>query len=227
MTTATSVAYRRVLAFAGIFAVTTLLALSMGSVEATSQQLVDLDAVVPQDGLHLNLCQGDVGAVEMLGNIDSLTLDDPSDPWSGGIITVAGQSAVVPKNLLIDLPANRLSLQQLFADAPAACVATGESGLASADICTGGALGSVAVILANMEPDFQIIIGDMVIMKAASNPGGLPAGFIQSGLVTYANFDEGYVVINGTPGDPSTGLMIRPNDPEGVHTVQRRSLIHI
>ena len=221
MTTATSVAYRRVLTFAGIFAVTTLLALSMGSGEATSQQLVDPGAVVPQDGLHLNLCQGDVGAVEMLGAIDSLTLDDPSDPWSGGIITVAGQSAIVPKNLLIDLPANRLSLQQLFADAPAACVATGESGLASADICTGGALGSVAVILGNMESDFQIIIGDMVIMKAASNPGGLPAGFIQSGLVTYANFDEGYVVINGTPGDPSTGLMIRPNDPEGVHTVQR------
>ena len=221
MRTAASSAYRCVLAFAGIFTVTTLLALSMGSVEATSQQLVDLGAVAPQDGLHINLCQGEAGAVEMLGNIDSLILDDPSDPWSGGIITVAGQSAIVPKNLLIDLPANRLSLQQLFADAPAACVATGESGLASADICTNGDLGSVAVILANIEPDFRIIIGDMFIMKAASNPGGLPTGFIQSGMVTYANYDEGYVVINGTPGDPTTGLMIRPNDPEGVHTVQR------
>ena len=42
---------------------------------------------------------------------------------------------VIPRNLLIDLPANRLTLQQLFAQAPPACLANGETGLAKADRC--------------------------------------------------------------------------------------------
>ena len=74
-------------------------------------------------------------AVPVIGEIERLTLNTPGDVWSGGTIVVGGQSIIIPRNLLIDFPANRLTLQQTFAQAPAACVANGESGLAKLDKC--------------------------------------------------------------------------------------------
>jgi hypothetical protein len=70
-----------------------------------------------------------------VGEIERLFLNSPDDPWSGGQIVVGGQLITLPRNLLIDLPANRLSLQQLFAQAPADCQSSGESGLSKADRC--------------------------------------------------------------------------------------------
>ena len=63
------------------------------------------------------------------------TLDNPAEFWSGGRIVLRRDNVVIPRNLLIDLPANRLTLQQLFAQAPPACLANGEPGLAKADRC--------------------------------------------------------------------------------------------
>ena len=54
----------------------------------------------------------------IVGEIERISLDNPADVWSGGRIVVRGDNVVIPRNLLIDLPANRLTLQQLFAQAP-------------------------------------------------------------------------------------------------------------
>src|SRR5215813_552978 len=69
-------------------------------------------------------------AAPITGEIERLTLDSQKDPWSGGIIVVGGQNIIIPRNLLMDLPANRLTLNQTFAQAPPACLQRAESGLA-------------------------------------------------------------------------------------------------
>jgi len=53
------------------------------------------------------------------GRIDLLNVDDPNDTWSGGQMVVGGQIVTLPRNLIIQLPANWLTLQQLFEEAPA------------------------------------------------------------------------------------------------------------
>ena len=74
-------------------------------------------------------------AAPINGEIERLTLNSQKDPWSGGVIVVGGQNIIIPRNLLMDLPANRITLNQAFAQAPAACLSRAESGLAKADFC--------------------------------------------------------------------------------------------
>jgi chitodextrinase len=146
------------------------------------------------------------------GEIEQLTLTDPTDVWSAGTIVVGGQSITIPRNLLIDFPANRLTLQQTFVQAPPECVARGESGLAKADACNTSATGAIATIAANRTNGGNIIAGDVFFQKGAE---------LISGVVTYINFTDGYFRLNGNPGDATTGVMVRLNDPTGRHSVQQ------
>jgi len=148
----------------------------------------------------------------MTGEIERLTLNDPTDHWSGGTMVVGGQHIIIPRNLLIDLPANRLTLQEVFAQAPAACVAAGESGLAIADKCNTSRQGGFATIAANHTNAGNIIVGDLFIEKGVDSV---------TGVVTFIDYNDGYFVLNGVPGDPNTGVMVRLNDPTSRHTVQQ------
>ncbi len=40
------------------------------------------------------------------GEIERIFINDRTDPWSGGEIVVGGQIVIIPRNLLMDLPAN-------------------------------------------------------------------------------------------------------------------------
>jgi hypothetical protein len=153
---------------------------------------------------------------QITGEIERITLDTPGDHWSGGTIQVNGGVVILPRNLLIDLPANRLTLQQIFAQAPAACVAVGQSGLAKADTCTNG-VGGIVTLSANETNGGNTIAGDVFIEK------GIEA---VNGPVTYINYTDGYMRVNGnapnpTQVDDNTGVMVRINDPTGRHTVQQ------
>src|SRR5215813_3837483 len=88
-------------------------------------------------------------AAPISGEIERLTLNNQQDPWSGGIIVVGGQNIILPRNLLMDLPANRLTLNQIFAQAPPACLQRAESGLAKSDFCNANKTGAIATIHAN------------------------------------------------------------------------------
>ena len=172
----------------------------------------------------------DVAGVPLLGKIEYVFLDDPSDPWSSGTIIVEGTPVIIPRNLLIDLPANRLTLQQLFADAPPACVANGETGLATTDTCLEGREGGYAQILANRMPSGHFIAGDVFLAKSAT--GEVAGALIPTtigGFVSYIDYDQGYLVINGIMGEKprddggppeNEGYVVRINDPDGVHTIQ-------
>jgi hypothetical protein len=146
------------------------------------------------------------------GEVERLTLNDPANVWSGGTVVVGGQVIILPKNLLIDLPANRLTLQQIFAQAPAACLARSESGLGKADGCNTWGTGATATISANRTNGGNVIAGDVYLQKGVD---------LVNGTITYADYHDGYFRLNGLTGDPTTGVMVRLNDPIGRHTVQQ------
>lgn len=147
------------------------------------------------------------------GEILFITLDDPGDPWSGGTMVIGSQEVIIPRNLLIDLPANRLTLRDLFNQAPPVCASRGETGLARADTCLLGGPGGVASILANRtDAGGNIIAGDVFVEKAQEALGG---------VVTFIDHTDGYFRINGITGDSTTGTMIRINDPSGRFTIQQ------
>jgi fibronectin type 3 domain-containing protein len=151
-------------------------------------------------------------AAPITGEIERLTLNSQKDPWSGGVIVVGGQNIIIPRNLLMDLPANRLTLNQTFAQAPAACLQRAESGLAKADFCNANKTGAIATIHANRTSAGNVIAGDIFIQKGVETV---------KGRVTYINYTDGYFRLNGNPNDATTGVMVRLNDPGNRHTVQQ------
>lgn len=151
-------------------------------------------------------------AAPITGEIERLTLNSQKDPWSGGIIVVGGQNIIIPRNLLMDLPANRLTLNQTFAQAPPACLQRFESGLAKADFCNVNKTGAIATIHANRTSAGNVIAGDVFIQKGIETV---------KGRVSYINYTDGYFRINGITNDSTTGVMVRLNDPGNRHTVQQ------
>ena len=147
----------------------------------------------------------------IVGEVQTIIINDPTDIWSGGIIVAGGANVIIPRNMVLELPANRLTLQQLFANAPAACQATGETGLAKADSCNGSFTGASVDILANRTNAGDIIAGFVFLEKSTE---------IVSGAVTFINYNQGYFRVDGIIGDDATGAMVRVNDPEGRHTHQ-------
>jgi hypothetical protein len=148
----------------------------------------------------------------IVGEIERISITTPGNVWSGGMMTVGGQDVILPANLLINLPNDYQSLQQLYANAPPACQLTGETGLAKIDKCNGRATGAQVSILANRTDSGNVIAGQVDIFKAVESV---------TGTVTYISYTDGYFRVDGIPGDPTTGTMVRINDPTSRHTVQK------
>jgi len=146
----------------------------------------------------------------LTGKIELLSVDDPGDVWSSGTMVVGGQLVILPRNLILQLPANWLTLQQLFSEAPIAAQAKHVSGLATLDgpEFTGG----FATIHGNRNSFGNLIAGDVFIQKGTE---------LVNGVVTFVNHTDGYFRLDGAPGDDTTGLMVRINDPSGRHTIQQ------
>lgn len=146
-----------------------------------------------------------------LAEIESFTLSPGcADDFCAATLIVAGESVTLPANLLIDLPANRLTARQIFAQAPAACLAKNESGLAANDTCTGGR-GGFVTLAANRTRCGEVIAGDVFIQK------GLTA---INGDVTFIDFAQGSFRVDGVKGDPGQGTLVRFNDPSGGQSIQ-------
>jgi hypothetical protein len=87
----------------------------------------------------------------ILGAIESITVDDMNDPSSAGRMVVKGKEVTIPRDLLIGLPAGRITLRNLVNEAPEACKSQQppQSGLAVADTCRNGGTPALARIVAN------------------------------------------------------------------------------
>lgn len=170
-------------------------------------------AALAAGGIPLSLPSAQVAAgvvtgTRITGSIDLLELDDPTDVWSGGRMVVNGQVVVLPRNLILQLPANWLTLQQLFDQAPPEAKALGKSGLATMD---GVGVTGFATVLGNRTGSGNVIAGDVFIEKGRE---------VANGMVTFIDHTQGYLRIDGLVGDDTTGLMIRVNDPTSRHTIQ-------
>ncbi|MGE4620219.1 MAG: Ig-like domain-containing protein, partial [Planctomycetota bacterium] len=173
-------------------------------------------------------------AVVVLGEIENIFVDDMEDMFSAGWIVADGTAVRIPSGLLVDLPANRLTLRDLVDQASPECKALGESGLASTDECmrNKGLTGGGAQILANRTADGYVIAGDVFLNKnMTGNVAGGIIGPTVAGYVSYIDFDQGYFVVNGTPdeapaadtaigGTDTRGVIVRINDPQTRQTIQ-------
>lgn len=182
-----------------------------GSAHRTALRIAALGAICM---MHPSVATAQFAAsnAPIVGGIEVLKIDDPADHWSSGVMLVGGQVVIIPRNMIIELPANFLTLADLFAQAPPECVARGESGLALADECINPGASPVATILANRTAAGDIIAGDVFIEKGQESV---------TGQVTFINHTDGYFRLNGRPNDDTTGVMVRLNDPDNRHTIQQ------
>ena len=170
-------------------------------------------------------------SVVVLGEIENIFVDDMDEMFSAGWIIADGVAVRIPSGLMIDLPANRLTIRDLVAGASPECLANGESGLASTDEClrSKGLQGGGAQILANRLQDGSIIAGDVFLNKSMT--GNVAGGIVPptvGGYVSYINYQDGYFVVNGTMnqrpsadgGTDKRGVICRINDPDTRQTIQ-------
>ena len=177
--------------------------------------------VTPYNLVDINAATQEPTKVTLIGDIERITLDNPADVFTSGVIEMSGVRVVIPANLIIQMPVQRFTLQELFTQAPAPCKMVNQTGLALSDSCFFESRAAVATILANRTESGVIVAGDVEIAKA---------GEFVSGIVTYIDHKEGYVRVNGNAVAPSatvtknnwktTGVMIRINDPQARHSIQ-------
>src|SRR5512146_2522225 len=70
---------------------------------------------------------------DITGFIQQATLTTPGDAHSGGTLVVNGHTVIVPRETIVILPANALTWEELFAQAPAP-YGPSQTGLAMADV---------------------------------------------------------------------------------------------
>ena len=145
----------------------------------TPLNLVDIDAPVQ-----------DATKVVLAGDIERIFVDDPTDVFSSGIIEVLGMRVVIPANLIIQMPVQRYTLQELFTNARPECKAKvpAQTGLALSDDCFYERRAGVVTITANRTGTGAIVAGDVVIAKTEE--------FV-TGVVTYIEHTQGYFRLNG------------------------------
>ncbi len=180
-------------------------------VEQSQIEPLLLSVVVLLTGLWSSQLYAVPVTAPIVGEIEKITLNDSNDHWSGGVIVAGGQNIILPKNILIDLPANRVTLQQLFTEASASCKTQNETGLAKGDACNASGTGGIATIQATRLVNGNVIAGDVFIQKGAESV---------SGQITYIDYTQGFFRVNGVVGDATTGVMVRLNDPDSRHTIQ-------
>lgn len=143
---------------------------------------------------------------QIVGHIQRLTLDSPADPLSGAKLTVNGVEVVLPKNLVIQLPAAYFTAQQLFDKAQGVSKKYGESGLALSD-----KFPPLAAFEADVSGNIVnglYIAGLVTISQQSLNTGG--------GFIHHIDTATGMMCVGGSPTAAACAgndTRIRLNDP--------------
>lgn len=140
----------------------------------------------------------------LVGHIERFSLDNPSQPLGGGTMRLRGIDVTLPQNLLVTMPGQYLTLQDLFRG-PAGGAVQASSGLALEDP-TPPRLPLEAELQGNIVGN-RYIAGVARISQGALHVG---SGFIQA--------------IDGARGELRVGLLggasgarVRLNDPKGIY----------
>ncbi len=151
---------------------------------------------------------------DLTGFIQEATLDGGclADPHCGGTIKVNGHIIVVPKETVVIFPANALTWQEIFAQAPAPYgffTNPPSSGIALNDSPTPMTTYEAQVIGNRVFSggNDRYIAGLIYISQQGLNSG--------SGFINYIDYNLGEMRVGGTLGDNTTGTRVRINDPFG------------
>ncbi len=151
---------------------------------------------------------------DVTGFIEVATLDPTcaANAHCGGTMIVNGQTITIPKETIVIFPANALTWQEVFAQAPA------PYGLAAATPMTGMAATDVPAPLTTYEAHLignrvtgapggdQYIAGLVFIAQQGLNSG--------AGFINFIDYSVGELWVGGALGTP-TGTRVRINDPNG------------
>jgi len=152
-----------------------------------------------------------VSPFDNIGFIDAATVDNPTDVFSGGTITVNGTLFIVPRNTLLQMPAFALTWQEVFAKAPAVYQTSHQSGLARADVPRPLTTYEVHIqgnrVVSGTSD--QQIVGLMFLAQQSLNNG--------AGFINFIDYTTGEMRVGGTMGNAATGARVRQNDPIGRH----------
>jgi hypothetical protein len=164
------------------------------------------------------------------GFIDQATLNPPGDVLAGGTITVNGQVVIVPRNLIVLMPANALTWQQVFAQAPAPWGIPGTTTVGGGVAYNTGAVGpttGLALRDCAIAPTptgctapplttYQATISGnrvgnrMIAATIALTPDALGIG---QGFINFIDYAVGEMRVGGILNDPNSGIRLRINDP--------------
>src|SRR4051812_34527855 len=133
---------------------------------------------------------------EMTGFIQSATLDNAADPFSGGTLTLNNHLIVIPRNTIFQMPATALTWTELFTQAPAPWGPT-QTGLALSD---------------TPKPDFTVEVlvqGNRVNDKYIAGLVFISNLSVQAhqGFISAIDYSTGEFVVAGS--------RVRLNDPIG------------
>ncbi|AGI23135.1 hypothetical protein ACYCAX_19175 [Pseudomonas sp. MT3] len=149
----------------------------------------------------------------LTGYLQELKVDNPGDPLSGGSLTVNGARVILPRNLLITMPGQYLTLSDLFRGkqpgwGEALAAPQAASGLAFADQPP-PTLPVMVQALGNMVGG-RYIAGVVNLMPQGFNEEGEGAGFIRA-----IDYDKGELLVGTLTGTATA--RVRINDALGVY----------
>lgn len=155
-------------------------------------------------GASLALAQTPNPSFALVGHIERFSLDAPAQPLGSAVMTVRGIPVILPRNLLVTMPGQYLTPQDLFRG-PAAGAVQGSSGLALED---------PAPPRVPFEAELQgNIVGNQYIAGVARiTQGALHVG---SGFVQAIDGASGELRVGAQGG--ASGARVRLNDPKGIY----------
>jgi hypothetical protein len=107
----------------------------------------------------------------ILGEVNSLAVDNMSDPASGGRLVVDGKTIIVPQKLAIGLKSGPTSLQALMVSASDTCKTQQppQSGLATTDTCRGEKSPALARVVASANSEGDLVASVVMVMQNSAN----------------------------------------------------------
>src|SRR3954462_1175374 len=141
---------------------------------------------------------------DMTGFIQSATVDNPNDLFSGGTITVNNIKMIVPRNTLLQFPATAMTWQEAFALAPAPYTNL-QTGLAMNDVPRPATTYEARVV--GNRVGTQHVVGLLFLAQQSLHAG--------QGFITAIDYARGEMRVGGATGNTALDARVRINDPIG------------
>lgn len=155
-------------------------------------------------GAGAALAQTPNPSFNLVGHIEQFSLSAPGDPLSAATMTVRGVPVTLPRSLLVTLPGQYLTAQDLFRG-PQGGAVQAQSGLALADA-------PPPRVPFEAELQGNIVGAQYIAGVARISQGALHVG---NGFIQAIDSATGELRVGAAGG--ATGARVRLNDPEGIY----------